>query len=289
MEDLARIRRDSSARGEAIGSCPVDAAEPSPVEPTDRLHVPHRKRMSHAYVTSESGSRQLCIHYGIKEIAFDEERLFPFGEQLSRESSFLAEAATSWGPGYEWEEVRPMLEALVAEGILELGEGENDARGSGLVASPLPPATCPAPRMWSVSQCEAITRDLGGRPVELGHLEAFLPVYRIAHPALDADGRQVGEANVFPPGLRLDRETEWRVCQYPGSRYRDDAPMNVTALKAMIKHWKPMMVVLLEARAEMLKRLERSRAGWTVGDLHLLSIIVLMLPAYPLMKGGGQS
>jgi len=43
---------------------------------------------------------------------------------------------------------------------------------------------------------------------------------------------------VFPPRLRLDRDTEWRVCQYAGSRYRDDAPMNVTALKA-IKYWKP--------------------------------------------------
>jgi len=49
-------------------------------------------------------------------------------------------------------------------------------------------------------------------------------VYRIPHPALDGDDRQVGEANVWPPGLRLDRETEWRVCQYPGSRYRDVAP-----------------------------------------------------------------
>jgi len=79
------------------------------VQPTDRLYVPHRKRMSHAYVTTETGTRELCLYYGDKEVAFDEERLFPFGEQLVSQPSFLAESATSWGPGYEWAEVQSML------------------------------------------------------------------------------------------------------------------------------------------------------------------------------------
>ena len=67
--------------------------------------MPHRKRMSHAYVTTENGTRELCIYYGAKEVSFDEERLFAFGEQLVSQSSFVAESATSWGPGYESAEV----------------------------------------------------------------------------------------------------------------------------------------------------------------------------------------
>lgn len=271
-------------------SCEVPGLVARPVvAPTDRLRVAHRKRMSHAYVTTETGARELCIYYGSKEVTFDEARLFGFGEQLVSQSSFTAESATAWGPGYDWAEVRALLEALVAEGIIKQADAAEDPRGGGLVPSLLPPSACPVPRSWSSSECESITQDLGGRPIEIGNLEAVVSSYRIAHPALDADGRQVGEANVYPEGLRLDRETEWRVCQYAGSRYRDDAPMNVTALKAMIKHWKPMMAALLEVRAEWRNRLARARAGWTVGDLHMFARVVLAIPAFPLMRGGGSS
>jgi hypothetical protein len=265
--------------------------EPRLVEPTDRLYVPHRKRVSHAYVNTDAGRRELFIYYGVKEVSFDEERLFAFGEQLVQQTSFLAETATSWGPGYAWAEVRALLEALVGEGILQRGDPTEDPRGGGLVPSLLPASVCPVARSWSADECVSLTRELGGRPVELGNLEAILSVYRIAHPAIDLDGRQVGEANVFPRALRLDRETEWRVCQYAGSRFRDEAPMNVTALKAMIKHWKPMMATLLEVRAELRKRLGRAQArdGWTVGDLHLFSGVVLSLPAFQLLRGGGAS
>lgn len=263
-----------------------DNTEGAIVEPTDRLYVPHRKRMSHAYVTTEDGRRELCIYYGVKEVSFDEDRLFAFGEQLVQQTSFIAGSATAWGPGYEWSELQPLFEALVAEGIIKRGETVDDARGGGLVPSLLPPSSCPVHRSWTADECPAITRDLAGRAVEIGNLEAVLSVYRVAHPALDGDGRQVGEANVFPPALRMDFDTEWRVCQYPGSRYRDDAPMNVTALKAMIKHWKPMMAVLREVRRELASRLDRSRQGWTVGDLHLFSSVLLALPGFQLMSGG---
>lgn len=149
------------------------AVEPVVVAPTDRLHVPHRKRMSHAYVTSDSGARELCIYYGAKEVTFDEDRLFPFGEQLAQHSSFIAETAASWGPGYEWPEIQSMLEALVEEDILKRGEATDDPRGGGLVPSRLPRATCPVPRAWSVETCESIARELGGRPAEIGNLAQF--------------------------------------------------------------------------------------------------------------------
>ena len=245
--------------------------------------------MSHAYVASDTGARELCLYYGSKEVSFDEEHLFPFGEQLASQSSFVAGDATAWGPGYAWDELAPLFESLLAEGILVRGAPDDDPRGGGLVPSLLPPSTCPMARTWSAADAESITRDLGGRPVEIGHVEAILGVYRVAHPALDADDRQVGEGNVYPPGLRLDRETEWRVCQYSGSRYRDERPMNITALRAMIKHWRPMMAAILEIRDEVLRRLPRSRDAWAISDMHLLSCVVLGVPAFPLMLGGGSS
>ena len=252
----------------------------------ERLFVPHRKRLSHTYTINSDGVRELRIDYGIKEITFDEERLFAFGEHICREPSFRGEDAVGWGPGYAWDELQPLLAHLLAEGILQRGDGD-EARPGGLVPSLLPPSACPVARMWSPSDCESIMQDLANRPIELGYLEVVVPVFRIVHPALDADDRQVGEANVYPQGLRLDRPTEWRTCQYAGSRYRDDKPMNVTALKAMIKHWKPMMAAILEVRRELGRRLGRTTGPWTVNELHTLSSVVLALPAFPLMLGGG--
>jgi len=259
------------------------------IEPADRLCVPHRKRLLPAYVVDDQGARELRIDYGDKAITFDDERFFAFGEQLIAAVSFTGAEALGWGPGYTWDELHPLLAALVAEGVLQRGEPGGDPRGSGVVASSVPPSVCPVPRAWSAAQCEAITRDLGDRAVEVGYLEAVVPAFRIAHPALDADDRQVGEANVFPARLRLDRPTEWRVCQYAGSRYRDDAPMNVTALRAMIKHWKPMMSAILAVRGELAARLGRGGGAWTIGELHILSSVVLALPAYQLLRGGGAS
>jgi hypothetical protein len=102
--------------------------------------------------------------------------------------------------------------------------------------------------------------------------------------ALDAEGRQVGEANVFPIQLRLDIPTEWRTCPYAGSRYQDAKPMNATALRSMNKYWGQMMVALLCIREAYLRRFPHARHGWTVGDLLRLSWLVLTVPAYLLMR-----
>jgi hypothetical protein len=258
------------------------------VEPAERLFVPNRKRLSHTYALNDEGVRELRVYYGLKEITFDDDRYFAFGERLVTEPSFTGLHATTWGPGYAWEELRPLLEELLQEGVLERGEPSADPRGGGVVPSPLTPSVCPALRFWTLAECEAITHDLANHAVELGHLEAILPVYRVAHAALDGDGRQVGEANVVPTRLRLDIATEWRACQYPGSRFRDEVPMNVTALKAMIKHWKPIVAMITRLRAAVRDRLEPSSAGdpesWTIGELHVLACVVLALPAYQLMK-----
>jgi hypothetical protein len=253
---------------------------------TERLFVPHRKRLSHTYTVNSDGVRELRIDYGVKEITFDDERLFAFGEHICLEPSFSGQDAVTWGPGYAWEELQPLLVELLAEGILQRGERDDDRPG-GLVPSRVSPSVCPVARTWSTQTCESITHDLANRPIEIGYLEAIVPVFRIAHSALDADDRQVGEANVYPPALRLDRDTEWRTCQYAGSRYRDDKPMNITALKAMIKYWKPMMAAILSVRAELAQRFGRGAEAWTACELHTLSSVVLALPAFQLMLGGG--
>jgi hypothetical protein len=150
-----------SPESDSLPRCPARAA----LEPTERLFIPYRKRVFHTYSIDDRGGRELRIDYGVKEITFDDERFFAFGERLVTEASFTGQQATSWGPGYAWDEIRPLLESLLEEGILEPGEGANDPRGGGLVPSLVPPSVCPAPRFWSLAECEAITRDLSGRAV----------------------------------------------------------------------------------------------------------------------------
>jgi hypothetical protein len=126
--------------------------------------------------------------------------------------------------------------------------------------------------------------ELTGRPLDIAYLELVVPIFRVAHMSLDAEGRQVGESNAFPAVLRLDIETRWRTCIYAGSRYLDDKPMNVSGLKAMRAHWGPMMAMLLKLREAYLQRCPEARAGWTVGHLERLSTAVLALPALQLMR-----
>ncbi|MGH2396626.1 MAG: hypothetical protein ACRDFW_06490 [bacterium] len=210
--------------------------------------------------------------------------MFAFGETLAKQSRFVARTATTWGNGYDWPRVQELLEQLIEEGILRHVNGNEPGPISthGACLSPLPPAHGTVPRTWF--ECEAITREVTGHPLELGYLELVIPIFRVAHIAMDAEGRQVGEANVFPKPLRLDVPTEWRTCPHAGSRYQDDRPMNVTALQSMRKHWAQMMVALLRIREAYLRRFPKARHGWTVGDLERLSSLVLAVPAYLLMR-----
>jgi hypothetical protein len=125
---------------------------------------------------------------------------------------------------------------------------------------------------------------LTGRPLEIGYLELVVPVFRVAHMALDAQGRQVGEANVFPKAMRVEIPTNWRTCIYPGSRFQVDVPMNVSALKSMRTDWAQMMAVLALIREAYLRRFPEARSAWTVGHLERLSTVVLALPTYMLMR-----
>lgn len=255
------------------------------LEPHEELVFPKHKRLVAEYSVGESDQRELHLYYGEKEIVFDEPELFAFGESLARQPRFIAGDALRWDEQLEWPRVREMLEHLLDEQILLRAAAADAHEAGGARSSLLPEAQCHTPRTWL--ECEAITEELTGRALELGYLELLMPIYRVAHIALDRDGRQVGEANVFPSRLRLDIPTDWRACPHAGSRYQDDCPMNVTALKAMRVHWKPMMVMLSRIRQAFIQRYPHVARGWSVGDLERLSALVLTVPALQLMRMDG--
>jgi hypothetical protein len=270
----------------ASASCPLGIVRTSApaLAGDDILVLPMHKRMVAQYTTGESGARELHLYYGEKEISFEPE-LFAFGEALARQPRFVACAATQWGDGYEWSRVQGLLQQLIDEGILRHAT-DDEALDTSVAdrarPSLLPRATATMPRTWF--ECEAITRELTGRPVELGYLELIVPVFRVAHISLDADGRQVGEGNVFPRALRLEVPTEWMTCIYSGTRHQVDRPMNVSALKSMRMHWPQMMAALLRIRAAFIRRVPAAADGWTVGHVERLATLVLAIPSYQLVR-----
>ena len=268
-------------------SCPMQSLQVQHkfLNADDELVFPLHKRVIVQYSTDSTGTRELYLYYGDKEISFDKPDLFEFGESLAKQSRFIARSATGWGSGYEWPRIQELLEQLIEEGILQYAdiyEAETATGQDGSRPSPLPPTLGTESRSWL--ECAAITSELTGRTLELGYLELVIPIFRVAHIALDAEERQVGEANVFPKALRLDIPTDWRTCPYPGSRYQDEHPMNVTALKSMRAYWPQMMVALLHIREAYLQRFSAAQHGWTVGGLEALSTLVLAVPTYQLMR-----
>jgi hypothetical protein len=268
-------------RGESV--CPAQAH--TALLPDDALCFPLARRSVVQRDQDEQGSERLRLFHGDHELEFDDPRFFGFGEALARADQFVARDAMAWGQGYAWAEVEPLLAQLRDEGLLIPANRRDqmpDAARVGPRPSPLPAAQTTLPRDWH--DCEAITAQLTGRALPLAHLELVVPIFRIAHMALDADGRQVGESNVFPMPLRLDVPTEWRTCVYPGSRYLDDKPMNVTALKAMRAHWPVVVAALSRVREAYVQRFPAAAQAMTLADVECLSTLVLALPAYMLMR-----
>lgn len=261
-----------------------------PLDPHEFLTVPKKRRFMHEMVSTEEGGRELRVFFGLKEISFDDPDEIVFGEKLLQQDKFMAAQATTWtnGAPRAWDTTRALLEQLIAEGIIERGDD----------ASPLPSETAtfrnfaayererpaPAEPKWWNPDCAPILQEVTGRPLELGYIETVLPVHRLAHPALDADARQVGEMNVFPEAIRMKIPTEWKVCNFPGSRFRDDLPMNVTALQEMIKVWRPMQQAVLACREEFIRRYPSAAQGPTLGDIHALGCAILGLPTFLLMR-----
>jgi hypothetical protein len=176
---------NEASRKEASG-CTMHAlrTQRTLLDADDELVFPKHRRVFTSYSTDAAGVTELHLYYGEKEILFDEPELFAFGEGLAKQSRFVARTATTWGEGYDWPRVRELLEQLLEEGILrraDANEPEPISIHDGAWPSLLPPAHTTVPRTWF--ECEAITRELTGRPLELGYLELIMPTYRVAHVA----------------------------------------------------------------------------------------------------------
>jgi hypothetical protein len=201
---LEGVKSSTEASGPAASVCPVHDMPTAhvAVDADDELIFPKHRRVMTAYAKNLCGETELHLYYGEKEISFDEPALFAFGEELAQQARFVAKSAVTWGEGYDWPRVQELLQQLLDEGILQRASADasEDISPHGLRPSPLPPAYSTVPRTWF--ECDAIMRELTGRPLELGYLELIIPVYRIAHIAMDAEGRQVGEADELPMNVR---------------------------------------------------------------------------------------
>ena len=124
-----------------------------------------------------------------------------------------------------------------------------------------------------------------GREVDLSNLEAIVPVYRVAHPTLDQDGRQVGENNVGPRTVFLDLPTQRRLCNYAGNRYQADVPMNVTALKHMTNRWPELLSLTEQFRTAFFARLPPLGPSLRAGEVHLLAVSTLASVGYVMVRG----
>jgi hypothetical protein len=269
----------------------MQPTQAEPLDPHEMLFVVPRKRFVPVYYPNESGIQELTLHVGEREISFDEPELFPWAEKLIEQDSFMAAAATTWSAQpLEWPRVQTLLDSLIEAGILSrtrqpsvLDDPAQSPKHKAFLAFEARRKTVDGPRSWR--DPASTLQEIAGRSVEAGYIESIVPVYRLAHIAVDREGRQVGELNTTPDALRLKVETEFKTCGYAGSRYRSPLPMNMTALRSMIAHWKPVLKATLLCREEFLRRYPQPGEGrWRLGELYFAGCHILALPAVQLMR-----
>ncbi len=261
-------------------------ASARPLSPEDTLFVSQPRRLLHEKAVGPDGDPILHVYYGDLEITFDDPSLIPFGEKLLVSPRFLAGQTMEWSDGraYPWETVQELLATLRSQGFLTLEEPPAPRAA--------PRAECPVAhdaassrdlllnaRTWTPDCCLALSEEVFGTAVEVGHLESLIRCTRIAHPTLDEAGRQLGDENVSPPQLRLDIPAEHRRCTYRGSRHEHALPMNVTGLKLVQGCWPDVLQALQVTKQELLRR--RARSGpLSLVEVYLYATTVLALPAY---------
>src|SRR3954470_30948 len=244
------------------------------LQPSEVLCIPKRKRLTHSRFKNEDGQEILHLFYGEVELIFDEPDVAPVGEKLMQVERFRAEEAMAWSNAepHAWDRIRDLLQALLDQNVLKRGA---DLPASGAGSFPPKLGLAPEgrePRTFSAhdDRCPVITEEGFGRAFELSNLEVLVPIYRIAHPAMDTDGRQVGENNVMPRTLFLDLPPQRKVWGFAGSRYQDELPMNVTAMKHMAKRWPELLSLSEQFREALFARMPpRDPSSLRAGELHL--------------------
>jgi hypothetical protein len=260
------------------------------LQPSEVLCIPKRRRLTHSRIKNEEGQEVLHLFYGEVELIFDEPDVAPLGEKLIEVERFRAEEAMSWSNGapHTWEKIRDLLQALLDQEVLKR-ISESVARGAETFPARLGLAPEDRePRTFSAhdDRCPVLSEEGFGRAFDLPNLEVLVPVYRIAHPAMDTDGRQVGENNVTPRTLFLDLPTQRKVCNFPGSRNQDVLPMNVTAMKHMGKRWPELLSLAEQSRVALFARMPpRDPSSLCAGEVHFLAVCQLASVGYVLVRG----
>jgi hypothetical protein len=260
------------------------------LQQTEVLYIPKRKRMTHARLKGDDGQDVLHVFYGETELIFDEADIAPVGEKLLEVEQFRAEDAMAWSNAepHTWEKIRGLLESLLEVNVLAryvdapAAKSQSYPQRLGEVPEGREPLTYSA----AENRCPHITEQAFGRAFDLENLEVLVPIYRIAHPALDADGRQVGENNVSPRTLFLDLPAQRKLCGYPGSRYQHDLPMNQTAMKHMSKRWPELLSLTEQFRAALVERMPaRNATSRTAGEVHFITVCTLASVGYVMVRG----
>jgi hypothetical protein len=260
------------------------------LQPSEVLCITKRRRMTHSRIKNDDGQEILHIFYGEIELIFDEPDIAPIGDKLLEVERFRAEEVMTWSTvaPHDWEKIRELLEGLLEHQVLSR-VSESTARSAESFPQRL--GVAPEgrePRTFSAhdDRCPVLTEEGFGRAVDLSNLEVLVPVYRTAHPALDSDGRQVGENNVTPRALFLDLPTQRKVCNFAGSRYQDDLPMNVTAMKHMAKRWPELLSLAEQFRMALLERMPlRDPSSFNAGEVHFHSVCQLAAVGYIMVRG----
>ncbi|HEX8262822.1 MAG TPA: hypothetical protein VF547_08110, partial [Allosphingosinicella sp.] len=165
----------TAAAGESAGT---GRSRDRVLSPDDELVFPLSKGAFAQYREDPETPRHLRIFYRDKEIALADPAFFAFGEALVGQSRFRAGDAVRWAD-LEWPRVRQLLEQLIAARVLRHAQEADESAGPLRHEdrpSPLRPAPCARPRTWDES--EEVMRLITGRPLELGHLELVVPVFR---------------------------------------------------------------------------------------------------------------
>jgi hypothetical protein len=257
------------------------------LQPSEILYIPKRRRLTHARFKGEDGQDVLHVFYGNIELIFDEPDVAPLGEKLIEIEQFRAEDAMAWSNAapHSWEKTRDLLQSLLDSNVLTRMTDAPASKSTEAFPSQLGEVPEGREPTMYADRCPVVTGQAFGREFDLANLEVLVPIYRIAHPALDADGRQIGENNVMPRTLFLDLPTQRKLCSYPGSRYQHDLPMNVTAMKHMSRRWPELLSLTEQFRAALVERLPPRDSTLTAGELHFIAVGMLASVGYVMVRG----
>jgi hypothetical protein len=255
----------------------------------DETLVFRRRRVHHRVDDRPDGGVILHVFYGEKVVLFEVIEAIAFARHLITKDRFVASEACSWSDvaPHAWEDVRELLDMLLAERVVERQGASTDADeagGDSLLRRATVGVSTPTLAWTTVAEaCRFISR-AHGVTLEPAFLETAFGASGLSNIARDVEGRQIGENTValLDPLLCEPVPTEWKRCPYPGSRFEDPRPMNVSGLKQMTAEFGMTLAAMEALRRRFVARHGKRRLG--LGDLHVLARVAASLPSWLLCR-----